>query len=205
MDWRLETDGRLETDRRLAPGRSRGFHIHGSPGHIIRIPRILSFESYPPDYIHCIITSNYMCCSQTFTCGIRNRSCICCIRSRYCICHTHSRYCICYIHSRYYRSCIRSFLLLRQKPYVLPPGRPSLQRMTGCTGYWHRNLPYIPASTNCSCDSRHQQMLCWRCSRRCFHRLCSHNKLHFHNNLHSHNRYRWQHLLRLHSRLPRQN
>lgn len=148
---------------------------------------------YSPGCIYCIITSSCMCCSQTFTCGIRNRSYICCIRSQYCICCSHIRNC---------RSCSRSFLPRQRKQYAPLPGQPSLQRMTGCTGYWRRILPYIPASINCSYGSRsRRQLLC----RPCLHRPCSHNKLHFHNYLHSHNRYHWQHMLHLHSRLSRHN
>ena len=90
-----------------------------------------------------------MCCSQTFTCGIRNRSYICCIRSQYCICCSHIRNC---------RSCSRSFLPRQRKQYAPLPGQPSLQRMTGCTGYWRRILPYIPASINCSYGSRSRRV-----------------------------------------------
>lgn len=122
-----------------------------------------------------------MCCSQTFTCCIRIRSCICRIRSR---------------------NCTRSYRLTRRRRCALLPGQRSWQQVTGCTGYWRRIRPYIPASINCSCGSRSRwQLLHWPCS----HRQYSHNKPQFHNHLYFHNRYRRQHMPHPRSQLSRHN
>ena len=78
-----------------------------------------------------------MCCSQTFTCCIRIRSYICRIRSR---------------------NCTRSYRLTLRRRCALLPGQRSWQQVTGCTGYWRRIQPYIPASINCSCGSHRWQL-----------------------------------------------
>ena len=83
-----------------------------------------------------------MCCSQTFTCCIRIRSYICRIRSR---------------------NCTRSYRLTLRRRCALLPGQRSWQQVTGCTGYWRRIQPYIPASINCSCGSHRRQLLHWLC------------------------------------------
>lgn len=121
-----------------------------------------------------------MCCSQTFTCCIRIRSYICRIRSR---------------------NCTRSYRLTLRRRCALLPGQRSWQQVTGCTGYWRRIQPYIPASINCSCGSHRWQLLHWPCS----HRSYSHNKPQFHNYLHFHNRYRRQHMPHPRSQLSRHN